>query len=70
METDLEHHQDAANDAGISSDHGLLHYVTDAAEVTGFNRVLFTQQSTQRQTVAAGCQQVELVDTHSTYMMK
>lgn len=42
-QTDLEHHQDAADDAGISIDHGLLHNVTDAAEVTGLDGMLFTQ---------------------------
>lgn len=66
----LEHYQNAADNAGISIDHGLLHNVTDAAEVTGFDGMLFTQQGFQGQTVAAGCQQVQLVNTHSTYMMK
>lgn len=69
-ETNLENHQDAADDAGVSIHHGPLHDVTDAAEVTGLDGVLFAQQGTQRQAVAASCQQVELVDAHSTYMMK
>ena len=68
--TDLEHHQDAAYDAGVSVDHGLLHDVTDAAEVAGLDGMLFSQQRPQWQAVAAGRQQVELMDTHSTYMMK
>lgn len=42
-ETNLKYHQDAANDAGISVDHSLLHDVADAAEVAGLNGVLFAQ---------------------------
>lgn len=41
--TDLEHHQDTADDAFIAIDHGLLHDVTDAAEVTGLYGMLSTQ---------------------------
>lgn len=66
----LEHHQDAADDAGVSIDHGLLHDVTDAAKVTGLDGMLFTQEGPQGQAVAAGRQQVELVDAHRTYVMK
>lgn len=43
FETDLEHHQDAPDNADVSIDHGFLHNVTDAAEVMGLNGMLFTQ---------------------------
>lgn len=36
----------------------------------GLDGMLFTQQGSQWQAVAASCQQVELMDAHSTYMMK
>lgn len=68
--TDLEHYQDAADDAGISINHGLFHDVTDAAKMPGFDGMLFPQQGSQWQTIAASCQQVELMDAHSTNMMK
>ena len=68
IRSDLEHHQDTADDAGVAVHHGLLHDVTDAAEVARLDGVLLAQQGPQGQ--AAGCQQVELVDAHGTHVMK
>lgn len=65
----LEDNEDAADDAGVSIDHGLFHNVTDAAQVMGFNGMLLAQKIADGE-VVAGCQEVELVNAHGTNMVQ
>lgn len=65
----LEDNEDAADDAGVPIDHGLLHNVTDAAQVMGFNGMLLAQKIADGE-VVAGCQEVELMDAHGTNMVQ
>ncbi len=66
--THLKYDQNAADDAGVSVNHGLLHDVTYEAEVAGLHG-LFSYEGSQVQ-ITAGRQQVELMDAHGTNMME
>lgn len=65
----LKDNKDAAYYAGVSVHHSFFHNVTNATEVMGFDGMLLAQETRYGQ-IAAGCKQVELVDTHGTNMVQ
>lgn len=65
----LKDNEDAANDTGVSINHGLLHDVTNAAQMACLNRVLLAQDTSDGKIGVRG-QKIELVNAHGANMVQ
>lgn len=65
----LKDNENAAYDTSISINHGLLHDVTNAAQMVGFNWMLLAQDTCDGK-IGVGGQEIELVYAHGTNVVQ
>lgn len=65
----LKDNKDAAYDTGVSINHGLLHDVTNAAQMACLNGVLLAQDASDGKVGVCG-QKIELVNAHGANMVQ
>lgn len=65
----LKDNKNAAYDTGVSINHGLLHNVTNTAEMVSFDRMLFAQDTCDWK-IWIGSKKIELVYAHRTNVVQ